>query len=185
MELQIGMSLGSQAESEPSQMQSGPEPLPRGDGLLGLETWNVRRVAVNTSREQVLPTASLEMPRYQPLSLDGELAEVTTGAGGSSDPISQHSHPHAPAVPFPAAGPCSCLIQLPQSPFMHPPGQLLTPALLSPSSCGVPASPSTAGKWDGRHFHSTTNKLGSPLATVKWGKKNLHSFSELSESNTF
>lgn len=75
------MSLGSQAESEPSQMQSGPEPLPRGDGLRGPETWNVRRGAVNTSREQVLPTASLEMWCYQPLSLGGELAEVTIGAG--------------------------------------------------------------------------------------------------------
>lgn len=123
------MSLGSQAESEPSQMQSGPEPLPRGDGLLGLETWNVRRVAVNTSREQVLPTASLEMPRYQPLSLGGELAEVTTGAGGSSDPISQHSHPHAPAVPFPAAGPCSCLVQ---SPLSNSPS---LPSCTHPGSC--------------------------------------------------
>lgn len=97
MELQIGASLGSQAESEPSQ---GPEPLPRGDWVHGLETWNVRRGAVNTSREQVLPTAWLEMQCYQPLSLGGDLDEVTTGVGGSSDPISQHSYPRALAHLF-------------------------------------------------------------------------------------
>lgn len=90
------MSLGSQAESEP---------LPRGDWVRGLETWNVRRGAVNTSREQLLPTASLEMQRYQPLSLAGELAETPHRCEGISDPISQHSYPHALAVPFPDAAP--------------------------------------------------------------------------------
>lgn len=126
MELQIGTSLGSQAESEPSQ---GPEPLPRGDWVHGLETWNVRRGAVNTSREQVLPTAWLEMQCYQPLSLGGDLDEVTTGVGGSSDPVSQHSYPHALAAPFPAAGPCNYLVKPPLS------NSSSLPSCTHPGSC--------------------------------------------------
>lgn len=133
----------------------------------------MRRGAVNTSREQVLPTASLEMQCYQPLSLVGELAEVTTGAGGSSDPISQHSYPHTLAVPFPAAGPCSHLVKPPLSnssslPSSHldscshqhcsPPALVVCqhlPVLMGSGMAGIPTG---------------QGKLGSPLATVKWGK---------------
>lgn len=86
-------------------------PYQEGIGYMALKPWNVRRGAVNTSREQVLPTALLEMQCYQPLPLGEELAEVTRGVRRSSDPISQHSYPHALAVPFPAVGPWSYLVK--------------------------------------------------------------------------
>lgn len=110
-------------------MQSGPEPLPSGDGLRGLETWNVKRGAVNTSREQVLPPASRERQCYQPLSLGGNRLRSLQERGGFSDPISQHSHPHTLAVPFPAAGPCSYLVRPPLS------NSSSLPSCTHPGSC--------------------------------------------------